>query len=247
MSRASGESFPTESAKLLAARIALLTQPVQLRLGTRKICPTQDGAIFAVSRCGLGDAGFLPQMLRDGGLDLERIGLAGAHGGEVPDGTIVIGEIRWPVDAESGIPIPSQVPEVLLKPEGARPQAFSILVHAWVSATRMASEGFSQHVEHLLDEVQQHLSCQWWQGLPNHHGRAAMNLHLATKEEAPLKPYEFEQRVMPILKQVAHIGGQDGLLVRFDNPSTNFVIYCADQELLVARGTPCPAGHEHPP
>ncbi len=246
MSQVPADPFPSESAKLLAARISLLTQPVQLRLGFWKVYPTREGAILVVSRCGLGEAGFLPQVLRDGGLQLQRLGPTRTLKGEYPDGSILIGEIRWPVDEERGTPILVPALEVSLRPEGARPQSFSILVHAFVRTTRLASASFSEETERLLEEVQTIVSCKWWKGLPNNQGHTAMNIHLSTKEEEPVTPYEFEKRVMPILKQIGRISGQDGVLVRFDNPSTNFVVYCAEQELLVAKGSPCPAGHPHP-
>ena len=246
MSQAPADPFPSESAKLLAARISLLTQPIQLRLGVWKVYPTRDGAVLAVSQCGLGDAGFLPQVLRDGGLQLQRLGPTRTLKGEYPDGRVLIGEVRWPVDEERGTPILVPVLEIPLRPEDARPQSFSILVHVFVRTTRLTSASFSKQTECLLDEVQASVSCKWWKGLPNNQGRGAMNIHLSTKEEEPVTPYEFEKRVMPILKQIGRISGQDGLLVRFDNPSTNFVVYCAEQELLVAKGTPCPDGHEHP-
>ncbi len=246
MSPAPGDPFPPESLKLLAARITLLTQPIQQRLGSWKIHPTRHGAILVVSQCGLGDAGFLPQVLRDGGLELHRLGPSGTLKEEYPDGSILIGEIRWPVDEEGGAPILVPASEFSLRSEDAQPQSFSILVHAFVQTKRLASARFSKDIQRLLDEVQTRLSCKWWQGLPNRDERTAMNIHLSTKEGEPLTPYEFERRVMPILKQVARIGDQDGLLVRFDNPSTNFVVYCAEQELLVAKGLLCPGGYEHP-
>lgn len=235
---------------LLAARVAFLTQRLHTRMGAWKTHPTPDGVVLRVSDCGLGDAGFLPQALRHGGLELRRMSpQVAAASGDVSGG-LSIGEIRWPFDAEHSTPMIVPVPEVPLDPDCAAPQALSVLVHATIPASRMRSARFLAKLQEWVAEVEARLACRWWHGIGsqdgNHAQSSTLNLHLASRPAEPLTPYEFEQRVMPVLKQACRFARQDGLLVRIDNPSTNFLVYCSSQHAIVMRGQRCAGGYKHP-
>ncbi len=240
----------TLTTNLLGTRIAHLIQPIQERLGSWNVYSTGEGAILAVSRCGLGDAGFLPQALHHGGLHLHRVGASRLQASGVPHGAITVGEIRWPAHGEDNAAVPGTPPDSPLSPNAARPQVFSILLQAVVPSAHLASKRFAKNIQPSLAEIQKVLGCKWWQGLASGEQKAkdvsALNLHLSTKDGEQLTPYEFERRVMPILTQAAALAQQDGLLIRFDNPSTNWFVYCAAQHRVLALGLPCPAGHPHP-
>ncbi len=203
-----------------------------------------------MSQCGLGDAGFLPQALQHGGLELRRISPVGSPAEETYSGKIIVGEILWPRDREGSTQVIVPAPGTPLVPEAALPQSFSVLVHVLLPSSRAVATRVSTRLQVLLEETNGKLAYKWWQGMTTaphtEQRRSTINLHLSTSQDHPLTPYDFETAVMPLLKQVARRVKQDGLLVRFDNPSTNFLVFCASQDTLVARGQPCPAGHQHP-
>lgn len=235
---------------LLAARVAFLTQRLHTRMGAWKTHPTPQGVVLRVGECGLGDAGFLPQALRYGGLELQRMSPQAAPPPGDASGGLNIGEIRWPFDAQHSTPVIVPVPEVPLDPESAAPQVLSVLVHATIPASRLRSSRFLAKLQGWVVEVEAGLACRWWEGIGsqdgNHAKSSTLNLHLATRPDEPLTPYAFEQRVLPVLKQACRFARQDGLLVRIDNPSTNFLVYCASQHAIVMRGQPCAEGYQHP-
>ncbi len=241
---------PSPFANLLAARVAFLTQRLHTRMGAWKTHPTADGVVLRMSECSLGDAAFLPQALRHGGLELRRMGPQVADAPGDTSGGLSIGEIRWPFDEQHSTPVIVPVPEAPLDPGAAAPQLLSILVHATIPASRLRSSRFLEKLGSWVAEVEAGLACRWWHGIGsqdgNHGQSSTLNLHLATRPDEPLTPYAFEQRVMPVLKQACRFARQDGLLVRFDNPSTNHLVYCTSQDAIVMRGQPCAEGYNHP-
>ncbi len=250
MSQSFTDTAPASFTNLLVARVAFLTQPLHQRMGTWKALPSATGAVLAMSQCSLGDAAFLPQALRHGGLEIHRIRVQPEKQAEPTPGAVRIGEIRWPAASLGGVPMVAPPPESPLDPDSAAPQALSILIHATIPASRLRSSRFLTKLQGWVAEVEERLACRWWHGIGsqdgNHGKSSTLNLHLATRPDEPLKPYDFEQRVMPVLNQACRFARQDGLLVRFDNPSTNFFVYCASQHKLVLRGQPCAEGHQHP-
>lgn len=250
MTQSSTDTAPSSFTNLLVARVAFLTQPLHRRMGTWKAQPTGTGAVLAMSQCSLGDAAFLPQALRHGGLEIHRIRVQQAEQGELVAPAVRIGEIRWPAGPQEGSPMVAPPPESPLDPDSAAPQAFSLLIHATIPASRLQSSRFLAKLQEWVEEVEERLACRWWHGIGsqdgNHGKSSTLNLHLATRREEPLTPYEFEQRVMPVLRTACRFARQDGLLVRFDNPSTNFFVYCAAQHKIVIRGQPCAEGYKHP-
>ena len=241
---------PSQFTNLLAARVAFLTQRLHTRLGSWKTHPTAGGVLLRVSECSLGDAGFLPQALRHGGLELRRMSPPPVHAPDATPAGLSIGEICWPFDAQHGTPVIVPVPEVPLDPDSAAPQVLSLLTHAMIPASRLRSTRFLDKLQEWVTEVEARLACRWWHGIGsrdgNHAESSTLMLHLASRPEEPLTPYEFEQRVMPALRLASRFVRQDGLLLRFDNPSINFLVYCASQHTVVMRGQPCPEGYTHP-
>ncbi len=250
MSQSSTDTPPSSFTNLLVARVAFLTQPLHQRMGTWKALPSATGAMLAMSECSLGDAAFLPQALRHGGLEIHRIPVQPEEQAQPTPPVVRIGEIRWPAASQNGAPVVAPPPESPLNPDSAAPQVLSILIHATIPASRLRSQRFLAKLQEWVTEVEGQLACRWWQGIGsqdrNHGQSSTLNLHLATRPNEPLKPYEFEERVMPVLRRACRFARQDGLLVRFDNPSTNFFVYCASQHKLVLRGQPCAEGHKHP-
>ncbi len=202
------------TAHLLSARIALLTQPVHPKLGGWKVFPTHKGAVLAVRRCGLGDAGFLPQSLDHGGLVLRRIGLDAIRASGAPARGLTIGEISWPLpdDAEAPVVVPPLDAPLVL--QAALPQAYSVRIHARIPASRLDSSGFAKKMQPSLEKIHKVLSCKWWRGLAptSHRGeqQSSFNLHVSTKEEEPLTPYEFEDRVMPPSSRLRSLRSKTG-------------------------------------
>ena len=141
-------------------------------------------------------------------------------------------------------------PEVPLDPESATAQSSSVLVHATIPAARLRSSRFLAKLQAWVAEVEEGLACRWWEGIGsrdgNHAKSSTLNLHLATRPDAPLTPYAFEERVLPVLDKACRFARQDGLLVRIDNPSTNFLVYCASQHAIVVKGHACVKGYRHP-
>lgn len=250
MSQRSTDTPPSSFTNLLVARVAFLTQPLHQRMGTWKALPTGTGAVLTMSQCSLGDAAFLPQALRHGGLEVHRVRVQPAEQAEVAPPVVRIGEIRWPSVSQDGSPTVAPPPESPLDPGSAAAQVFSLLIHATIPAARLRSSRFLAKLQGWVGEVEERLACRWWEGIGsqdgNHGQSSTLNLHLATRPDEPLTPYEFEQRVLPVLKTACRFARQDGLLVRFDNPSTNFFVYCAAQQKIVMRGQPCSEGYEHP-
>ena len=103
--------IPSRFTNLLAARVALLTHPLHPRMGVWKTHSTPNGVVLSLGECSLGDAGFLPQALRHGGLELRRMTPQVADpSSDAPQG-LRIGEIRWPFDDTQKTPVIVPVPK----------------------------------------------------------------------------------------------------------------------------------------
>lgn len=250
MTQAQFQAFSSDSNHPLVSQIRQVTAPIHHKMGSWNIISTSTGAMLTMTKCGLGDAGFLPQALLHGGLELRRLNQLDGRYAEPLKGRIMIGEIFGKRESGSMLPVVSSPSKESLTPEQAMPQPFSILIHIFIPTSRAVATKFSQRLEIILGEINTTLQFKSWPGMIPHSEtgkpRATINLHLATHPDFPLSPYEFESTVLPLLKEIAKRVKQDGLLIRFDNPSTNLVLYCASQETILPKGQPCTGGHLHP-
>ena len=119
-----------------------------------------------------------------------------------------------------------------------------------IPSSRAVATKASQRFEVLLAEVESDLVYKSWPGMTTNpetgKRRSTINMHVATHIDKPVTPYVFEEKVKAVLRHIAKRAKQDGLLLRFDNPSTNFLVYCAAKDSLMAQGRPCSDGHPHP-
>ncbi len=250
MGQAAFQTFPSESEHPLASQIRQCTTSLHSRMGKWDIVSTDSGAILTMTECGLGDAGFLPQAIQHSGLELRRINQFDGRFSDSLKGKFIIGEI---CEKSTPTPLPSEksvASETTLTPDQALAQSFSLLIHIFIPTSREVATKFSQRLEVILSENNSTLQFKSWPGMIPHSEtgkpRSTINLHLSTHPDFPLSPYEFESNVLPLLKQLTKRVKQDGLLIRFDNPSTNLIVFCASKEGVLPKGEPCPAGHSHP-
>lgn len=227
--------------------IAWLIRPIAHRLGRWNLYPTSQGVVLAMSEAGLGDALFLPQALGHGGLVLRRIRSTGLPAWDNPAGAIVVGDIQQPAFFPATGPPSWPAP---LAPEQAAASHYSLQIHLFPPRPRQDSTVGCTLPQGLLDQAPPVLTCQWWPGVATHQPsgqrKPMVTVQAATRASSPLTPYVFEAHIMPLLHHLSLSTGKDGLLVMFDNPSTNYMVYCQTQTRLVTKGSPCVAGHQHP-
>ena len=250
MAQTEFQTFPSESNHPLVSQIKHFTSSIHARMGTWDILSTPTGAILTMTKCGLGDAGFLPQALQHGGLTLRRLNQLDGRYVDSLQGKFMIGEISGDKEQAPSLSDNSSLHTEVLTPEQAFQQSFSLLIHVFIPTSRAVATKFSQRLEIILSESHTTLQFRSWPGMIPHSEtgtpRSTINLHLSTHPDFPLSPYEFESHVLPLLKQITKRVKQDGLLIRLDNPSTNLIVFCASQDTVLPKGQSCPAGHPHP-